>query len=101
MSHEALCLNWEHPVMKHYVLTGNTLSWHVVFKLKTPCHGTLGLNWEHPVMTHFVQTGKQVSPPGFHRLSECTEHVCTEEFQQVQIACTPFESGVLQMAWWF
>ena len=22
-------------------------------------------------------------------------------FQQVQIACTPFESGVLQMAWWF
>ena len=24
-----------------------------------------------------------------------------EEFQQVQIACTPFESGVLQMAWWF
>jgi len=26
---------------------------------------------------------------------------CVEEFQQVQIACTPFESGVLQMAWWF
>jgi hypothetical protein len=24
---------------------------------------------------------------------------CVEEFQQVQIACTPFESGVLQMAW--
>ena len=24
---------------------------------------------------------------------------CVEEFQQVQIACTPFESGVL--AWWF
>jgi hypothetical protein len=23
---------------------------------------------------------------------------CVEEFQQVQIACTPFESGVLQMA---
>jgi len=21
--------------------------------------------------------------------------------KQVQIACTPFESGVLQMAWWF
>jgi hypothetical protein len=26
---------------------------------------------------------------------------CVEEFQQVQIACTPFEIGVLQMAWWF
>jgi hypothetical protein len=26
---------------------------------------------------------------------------CVEEFQQVQIACTPFESGVLQMAWGF
>jgi len=26
---------------------------------------------------------------------------CVEEFQQVQIACTPFESVVLQMAWWF
>ena len=29
------------------------------------------------------------------------EQTCVEEFQQVQIACTPFESGVLQMAWWF
>jgi len=26
---------------------------------------------------------------------------CVEEFQQVHIACTPFESGVLQMARWF
>jgi len=30
-----------------------------------------------------------------------TNVTCVEEFQQVQIACTPFESGVLQMAWWF
>jgi len=29
------------------------------------------------------------------------KHVRVEEFQQVQIACTPFKSGFLQMAWWF
>jgi hypothetical protein len=32
---------------------------------------------------------------------ELDKQPCVEEFQQVQIACTPFESGVLQMAWWF
>ena len=37
-----------------------------------------------------------LSPPTCTRI-----WTCVEEFQQVQIACTPFESGVLQMAWWF
>jgi len=37
-----------------------------------------------------------------HRLLvQGSGQTCVEEFQQVQIACTPFESGVLQMAWWF
>ena len=62
-----------------------------VNKKAVTCHKWCGSSESGP-------KGSPFSIPSY--LYQGFEQTCVEEFQQVQIACTPFESGVLQMAWW-